>query len=280
MEIIENKEYGGERPLFAAHDLKLVGVTFNEGESALKRCRNIDAENCVFRGKYPFWHVKGFSVDHCIFEPGARAALWYSDNCVMRNTIVNAPKDVPRDGRRDPRPRRHSRRAGNALALPQYRHQGRDDRQGRLHLYALREYPHRPLSTERQLFVPVCAQCRNPQCRNQFERRLLGDRECDGARQRTAWRVPRLAFAPTAPNQLPHIRHPAPVLLRGTCARKLHLRPRLRPRLRGVRGRGNRQVAYYQRQKSHHGLNQGPVDRRDYHRRKYSGPGRLPHRDQ
>ena len=44
METIENKEYGGERPLFAAHDLRLVNVTFNEGESALKRCRNIEAE--------------------------------------------------------------------------------------------------------------------------------------------------------------------------------------------------------------------------------------------
>ncbi len=92
MEIIENKEYGGERPLFAAHDLRLVKVTFNVGESALKRCRNIEADNCVFLGKYPFWHVKGFKVDHCVFEPGARAALWYSDNCEMRNTIVNAPK--------------------------------------------------------------------------------------------------------------------------------------------------------------------------------------------
>lgn len=78
--------------MFAAHDVKLVGVTFNVGESALKRCRNVDAENCVFKGKYPFWHVQGFKIDHCIFEPGARAALWYSSDCEMRNSIVNAPK--------------------------------------------------------------------------------------------------------------------------------------------------------------------------------------------
>ena len=83
METIENKEFGGERPLFAAHDLRLVKVTFNEGESALKRCRNIEAEGCTFKGKYPFWHVKGFKIDHCDFEPGARAALWYSDDCEM-----------------------------------------------------------------------------------------------------------------------------------------------------------------------------------------------------
>ncbi|MDE6237213.1 MAG: DUF3737 family protein, partial [Muribaculaceae bacterium] len=40
MEIIENKEFGGERPLFATHDLKLVNVTIHAGESALKECSN------------------------------------------------------------------------------------------------------------------------------------------------------------------------------------------------------------------------------------------------
>lgn len=37
--------------------------------------------------------------------------------------------------------------------------------------------------------------------------------------------LPRLAFAPTAPNNCHISGTPAPVLLRGTCARKLHLRP-------------------------------------------------------
>lgn len=92
METIVNKEFGGERPLFAAHDLRLEGVTFNVGESALKRCRNIEAVRCIFRGKYPFWHVKGFKIEDCIFEPGARAALWYSDGCTMLRTRVDAPK--------------------------------------------------------------------------------------------------------------------------------------------------------------------------------------------
>ncbi len=33
MEIIKNKEFGGERPLFAAHDLQLENVTIHTGES-------------------------------------------------------------------------------------------------------------------------------------------------------------------------------------------------------------------------------------------------------
>ena len=58
MEIIKNKEFGGERPLFATHDLQLENVTIHTGESALKECSNIIAVNCRFEGKYPFWHTK------------------------------------------------------------------------------------------------------------------------------------------------------------------------------------------------------------------------------
>lgn len=36
MEIIKNKEYEGERPLFATHDLQLENVTIHTGESALE----------------------------------------------------------------------------------------------------------------------------------------------------------------------------------------------------------------------------------------------------
>lgn len=92
MEVIENKEFGGERPLFASHDLLLRGVTVHAGESALKCCRNIEAVDCRFEGKYPFWHVDGFKISKCLFTEGARAAIWYSDNLVMCDTLVEAPK--------------------------------------------------------------------------------------------------------------------------------------------------------------------------------------------
>ena len=62
MNVIENKEFGGERPLFASHDLKLVNVTIHAGESALKECSDIEAVDCRFEGKYPFWHVDRFIV--------------------------------------------------------------------------------------------------------------------------------------------------------------------------------------------------------------------------
>lgn len=92
MQIIKDKEFGGERPLFASHDLYLENVTIHAGESALKRCTDIKAVNCRFEGKYPFWHVDRFTIDHCLFTPGARAALWYSSGLTMTDTRVEAPK--------------------------------------------------------------------------------------------------------------------------------------------------------------------------------------------
>ncbi|MDE6322937.1 MAG: DUF3737 family protein [Paramuribaculum sp.] len=92
MNVIENREFGGERPLFASHDLRLTGVTIHAGESALKECSNIEADNCRFEGKYPFWHVEGFRISNCLFTSGARAALWYSSDLIMTDTLVEAPK--------------------------------------------------------------------------------------------------------------------------------------------------------------------------------------------
>lgn len=92
MEIIKDQEFGGERPLFGARNLKLENVTFHAGESALKCTANIEACNCKFEGKYPFWHTDGFVIKDSLFTVGGRAALWYSRNCLMEDTLVEAPK--------------------------------------------------------------------------------------------------------------------------------------------------------------------------------------------
>ena len=92
MKIVSEAEFGGERPRFATHDITLENVTIHAGESALKCCSEITANRCRFEGKYPFWHTKGFRVNDCVFTPGARAALWYSSDLVMTNTLVEAPK--------------------------------------------------------------------------------------------------------------------------------------------------------------------------------------------
>lgn len=92
MEIIKDIELGGERPLFEKHDLRLVNVRIVDGESGVKQCSNIEAVDCEFIGKYPFWHVDGSLIERCYFAPGSRSAIWYSNDMVMRDSVIDAPK--------------------------------------------------------------------------------------------------------------------------------------------------------------------------------------------
>lgn len=92
MELIKDKEFGGERPLYGAHDVRLENVTIHVGESSIKESGNIEADNCEFEGKYVFWECRGFDVTNCHFAESARSSLWYSENCKMRNCMVDAPK--------------------------------------------------------------------------------------------------------------------------------------------------------------------------------------------
>ena len=92
MESISKQHFEGERPLFAKHHLRLEQVTIGDGESAIKECSDIEAEDCRFWGKYPFWHVHGFRINRCQFDVGARSALWYSDHLDMRDTRIDGPK--------------------------------------------------------------------------------------------------------------------------------------------------------------------------------------------
>ena len=74
MEVIKNKEFGGERPLFTIHDTRLESITITDGESGIKQCQNIEAQNCRFYGKYPWWHVDGALIEDCYFALGSRSA--------------------------------------------------------------------------------------------------------------------------------------------------------------------------------------------------------------
>ena len=92
MELIKDKEYGGERPLFATHDLRLENITITDGASAIKQCQNIEAYNCRFYGKYPWWHVDGALIEDCYFSIGSRSAIWYTNNLTMRRCQIDGPK--------------------------------------------------------------------------------------------------------------------------------------------------------------------------------------------
>lgn len=92
MELIKDKEYGGERPLFGITDTQLENITVTDGESAIKCCKNLVCNGSKFYGKYPWWHVDGSHITNCYFAPESRSAIWYSDNMVMEDSVIDAPK--------------------------------------------------------------------------------------------------------------------------------------------------------------------------------------------
>ena len=93
--IIENLTLGEERALYGTKDATIKNCTFEgeeQGESALKECRNIKVENCKFILKYPLWNDKNYSVVNSFMDVTARAAVWYSDNGVFENCELNGIK--------------------------------------------------------------------------------------------------------------------------------------------------------------------------------------------
>ena len=92
MNLIKDERFGGERPLFGAHDLRLENIVITDGESGIKCCRNLECDGSKFYGKYPWWHVDGSVITNCYFAPESRSAIWYSDNMVMKDCVIDGPK--------------------------------------------------------------------------------------------------------------------------------------------------------------------------------------------
>lgn len=92
MELIKDKSFGGERPLFGIKNTRLENITITDGESGIKCCENIECTGSKFYGKYPWWHVDKSLITNCYFDPKSRSAIWYSNDMVMKDTIIDAPK--------------------------------------------------------------------------------------------------------------------------------------------------------------------------------------------
>ena len=96
MKELKRQTFTGERALFAAHNLKIVDSTFEDGESPLKESANIELTGCMFRWKYPLWYSHDVTVNDCTLFDTARAGVWYTDNIAFRNCIITAPKTFRR----------------------------------------------------------------------------------------------------------------------------------------------------------------------------------------
>ena len=92
METIKDQSFGGERPLFESHNLRMENITITDGESAIKECSDLEADNCRFYGKYPWWHVDRSVITNCYFAPESRSAIWYSHDMKMKDCTIDGPK--------------------------------------------------------------------------------------------------------------------------------------------------------------------------------------------
>lgn len=95
MEIISNKMFGEERALYGSDGLVLRNCTFDgpeDGESALKECRDIEADGCFFNLRYPFWHDNKLKIANSEMTELCRAALWYSAEIEITDTKLHGIK--------------------------------------------------------------------------------------------------------------------------------------------------------------------------------------------
>lgn len=89
MTLIENKKFDMERALYGSSGLSVIKCTFDgpaDGESALKECHNIQASDCYFNLRYPFWHDNMLNISGSEMTEKCRAALWYSSNIDISNS--------------------------------------------------------------------------------------------------------------------------------------------------------------------------------------------------
>lgn len=95
MEIIENQTFDTERALYGCQDIIVKKCSFDgpaDGESAFKEGRNIQADNCFFNLRYPFWHDHGLKIKNSEMTELCRAALWYSDHIEITGTKMHGIK--------------------------------------------------------------------------------------------------------------------------------------------------------------------------------------------
>ncbi|MBQ3013072.1 MAG: DUF3737 family protein [Clostridia bacterium] len=90
-----NQNYDEERALYDIEDAEIINCTFAgeaDGESALKECRRIKVESCLFELRYPFWHVSGAEISNITMTETCRAALWYDDHVNIEKSTLHGIK--------------------------------------------------------------------------------------------------------------------------------------------------------------------------------------------
>lgn len=93
--LISEKTFDQERALYNLKNAEVLNCKFQgpvDGESVLKECKQISVSGCSFSLRYPLWHAKKFVLKDSFMDDKTRAPLWYSDNGVLDNCLINGLK--------------------------------------------------------------------------------------------------------------------------------------------------------------------------------------------
>lgn len=96
-EQIVKKQFDEERALYHLCHGDVEECVFAgpaDGESVLKESRDIHLRRCEFSLRYPLWHVKGFQMEHSSMDEKTRAAIWYAEDGVITDSVLNGIKAV------------------------------------------------------------------------------------------------------------------------------------------------------------------------------------------
>ncbi|MBP1307547.1 hypothetical protein JOD82_000562 [Paenibacillus sp. 1182] len=96
MQTIDQQMLTGERALFKRKNLMVTNSIFADGESPLKESNDITIDNSIFKWKYPLWYCNNIRVDRSTFLEMARSGIWYTDQIVISDSVIEAPKTFRR----------------------------------------------------------------------------------------------------------------------------------------------------------------------------------------
>ena len=94
--IYRQGRFTGERALYGKTDIRIEDSVFDDGESPLKECSDLELSYCLFRWKYPLWYCDNVRAENCTWFEMARAGVWYSKNLYVKNASIEAPKNFRR----------------------------------------------------------------------------------------------------------------------------------------------------------------------------------------
>ena len=96
MKVLNQGVFEGERALYNISDTKIEFSTFENGESPLKECKNLEIDSSIFKWKYPLWYCENIKVRDSVLLDTARSGIWYTKNISMENCFIEAPKTFRR----------------------------------------------------------------------------------------------------------------------------------------------------------------------------------------